>query len=598
MSSTSGYSPRSFGHSSVPNWRRKAPWRCSVDSEKHTIGVIAAVALSPIIIVLALRLPLINQLNYADAWFYSSYAWVPKHDFEIFGWNYFAVRFPSTLSIGLFKRIFGVGGGYVLLRYILALACGSSVYLCVRRFASFQVSAAAAVLLYLQPFFSRSLLWDYTFAEVAAGVIGVALWYWSDQRRIVWTLLPGAALAAAVFANANFATALLPLFAVDGVAAMRQGRRATLHYGARLGMAAGGTIGVFLIGYLSYVKILGDFGPYEMLRPTVDFLRENSKNSGPYVQPVHLWLLHEPRLWMPVVTSVALLAVLRGRIFGLTLPARIAQMCIAYTAFLWLYRFTITSSVLEVWWSYSVVVAATAPAVGVLLHELTGTFRRPTRWIAIAVGVFTLAALFIRDVPAPVNEVYRAISEHRGLLLGLLALGLISAVLISSRQITTRTISSVVLVVVLAVMSYAPSVLDGRGTTGIFATSGSREWKGYKAGAQLMDIVQDYDSLSHRVFLWYPGIFGYVSIAWADLQQYGDTLNVVGTSESLGHLTPLGVARLDQPQVVYLMILAPRQYELTQGRKALTQAGFGAGVVRYGSFAGALRYVLLMLGKK
>jgi hypothetical protein len=368
-----------------------------------------------------------------------------------------------------------------------------------------------------------------------------------------------------VFANANFATALLPLFAVDGVAAMRQGRRATLHYGARLGMAAGGTIGVFLVGYLSYVKILGGFGPYEMLRPTVDFLRENSKNSGPYVQPVHLWLLHEPRLWMPVVTSVALLAVLRGRIFGLTLPARIAQMCIAYTAFLWLYRFTITSSVLEVWWSYSVVVAATAPAVGVLLHELTSNLRRPKRWIVIVTGAFALTAILIRDVPTPVNETYRAISEHRELLVGLLALSL---------------------------------VLDGRGTTGIFATSGSREWKGYKAGAQLMDIVQDYDSLSHRVFLWYPGIFGYVSIAWADLQQYGDTLNVVGTSESLGHLTPLGVARLDQPEVVYLMILAPRQYELTQGRKALTQAGFGASVVRYGSFAGALRYVLLMLGKK
>jgi hypothetical protein len=567
-------------------------------NRKQVVGTIAAISLSPIIVVLILRLPLINQLNYADAWFYSSYAWVPKHDFEIFGWNYFAVRFPSTLSIGLFERAFGVGDGYVLLRYVLALACGTSVYLCVRRFASVQVSVAAAVLLYLQPFFSRSLLWDYTFAEVAAGVMGVSLWYWSEERRIAWTLLPGAALAAAAFANANFATGIFVLFVVEAVAAVRLGRRTAFRYGARLATAAVGAVGVFLIGYLSYLKILGSFGPYELLRPTVEFLRENSKNSGPYVQPVRLWLLHEPRLWMPVITSAALLAVLRGRTFGTAPLERIAQMCIAFTAFLWLYRFTVTSSVLEVWWSYSVLVAATAPALGVLLHELTGNLRKPKLWIAISVGAFALTAVIVRDVPGPSNSIYRAISEHRGLLLALLAIGLLSAALISVRSTGARATFSVIFVVVLSVMSFAPSVLDGRGTTGIFASSGSREWKGYEAGDQFMDLIQNYDSPSHRVFLWYPGTFGYVSIAWADLQQYGDTLNVVGAGESLGRLSPLGIARLDQPQVEYLMIMAPLSSELNKGLRALSRAGFEASTVHRGKFGEVLPYVMVRLTKK
>jgi hypothetical protein len=568
------------------------------DNKKQAVGTIAAISLSPIIIVLVLRLPLINQLNYADAWFYSSYAWVPKHDFEIFGWNYFAVRFPSTLSIGLFKRVFGVGDGYVLLRYVLALACGTSVYLCVRRFASAQVSVAAAVLLYLQPFFSRSLLWDYTFAEVAAGVMGVSLWYWSEERRVAWTLLPGAALAAAAFANANFATGIFVLLVVEAVAAVRLGRRATFRYGARLVTAAVGAGGVFLIGYLSYLKILGSFGPYDLLRPTVEFLRENSKNSGPYVQPVHLWLLHEPRLWMPVITSAALLAVLRGRIFGTALLERIAQMCVAFTAFLWLYRFTVTSSVLEVWWSYSVLVAATAPALGVLLHELTDNLRKPKLWIVISVGAFALTAVVVRDLPSPSNNTYRAISEHRGLLLGLLAIGLLSASLIRVRSTVARATFSIVFVVVLSVMSFAPSVLDGRGTTGIFADSGSREWKGYKAGEQFMNLIQNYDSPSHRVFLWYPGTFGYVSIAWADLQQYGDTLNVVGAGESLGPLSPLAIARLDQPQVGYLMIMAPNSSELTKGLQALFSAGFEVSIVQRGKFGEVLPYTMLRLTKK
>jgi hypothetical protein len=556
------------------------------------------IVLGPIVVVLALRLPLINQLNYADAWFYSSYAWAPKHDFAIFGWNYFAARFTSVLPIGLFSRVFGIGGGYVMLRYVLALGCGSSVYLCVRRFASAQVAVASVVLLYLQPFFSRSLLWDYTFAEMAGGVIGVALWYWSDGRRAVWTFLPGLALASATFANANVATGIFVLIVVEAVAAARRGRHAVFYYLSRLAALVAGLVVVFGIGYLSYAIILGAFNPYDLLRPTIDFLRENSKNSGPFVRPVNLWLLHEPRLWMPVILSAALLTVLRKRIFDVTVPARIAQLCIALTAFLWLYRFTVTSSVTEVWWSYSIIVIATGPGVGVLLYELTVSVRLPLRWIFLAVGTFAVAAFVIRDLPTPTNHAYHALSVHRGLLLGLLAAGMLTAGLLRLHRAAPRAMFLLLFVIILAVMSYAPSVLDGRGTTGVFATSGSREWKGYKAGAQFMELLQNYDSPSHRVFLWYPGVFGYVSIAWADLQQLGDTLNVVGASESLGHLTPLGVARLDQPEVEYLIILAPRFSELTEGRQALRSAGLGASVVRYGTFEGVLSYVMLMLTNK
>ena len=63
---------------------------------------------------------------------------------------------------------------------------------------SASISLATTILLYLDPFFSRMLLWDYAgFAAVSAGVAGFALWWWSDGRRLVWTLLPGAALAIA-----------------------------------------------------------------------------------------------------------------------------------------------------------------------------------------------------------------------------------------------------------------------------------------------------------------------------------------------------------------------------------------------------------------
>jgi hypothetical protein len=554
------------------------------------------IVLGPVFVVLALRLPLINQLNYADAWFYSSYAWVPKHDFEIFGWNYFAARFTSILPIGLFSRTLGANYGYVLLRYLLSLACGTSVYVCVRRFAAPWVAIAAAVLLYLQPFFSRSLLWDYTFIEVAGGVVGVALWYWSDGRRLVWTTLPGIALASATFANANVATVIFVLLVVEIVAALRLGKPATLRCLARFGVLFVALIGVFSVGYFSYVAIIGIFDPYDLLRPTVEFLGENGRNSGPYVRPVHLWLLHEPRLWMPVITSVALLATMRRRVFDVTLPARVAQLCIACTAFLWLYRFTVTSSVLEVWWSYSIVVIATAPSMGVLLHELSSSAQAPLRWSCIGAGGFAVASIFIRDVPSLTSHAYRAISLHPSLLLGVLAVGILTALGMAWDHRWRRAAFAALFMLILAVMSYAPSVLDGRGTTGIFAANGTQEWKTYAAAERFIKIVQDFDAPSHRVFLWWPGTLGPVSITWSDLPQSGDTLNTLGVDGSIDQLTPLGVARLNQQAVKYVMILAPSLVDVRSANHALAATGFpGVSVNRGGLANGSLSFALIEL---
>lgn len=581
---------------SISRGSGRAGWR---SKSRSTYAVVVTLAVAPILVVLALRLPLINQLNYADAWFYTAYAWVPKHQFEIFGWNYFSVRFPPILAIGLFKRAFGASAGYVLLRYVLAVACGGSMYLCVRRFASAPIAVGTALLLYLDPFFSRMLLWDYSgFMEVAGGVIGVALWYWGDGRRLAWTLLPGIALAGAVFANALVGTALMVLLAVEGIAALRQGRRELYRYGARLAVMAGSALLVFLIGYLSYLKILGSLSPYELIRPTIDFFGENSQKSAPYQHPVGTWLFHELRIWAPVITSFALVVVLRRRILGSDIAARVAQMCVSYTAFLWLYRFLITSSVVETWWAYSVVVVATAPAIGVLLHEFTRDRDTAMRRLLVMCGSFALAAIAIRNLSSPINDIYRETSEHRWMVLAIIGIGLFSG-FASGFRTYGQMVSLATLAVVLALMSYAPSVLDGRGTTGIFVTNGSQEWSAYKGAQRFVDLVQNYDSPSHRVFLWYSGTSGYVSMTWADLPQDADTVNEVGVSESLDHLAPLGVARLEEPQVKYVMILYRRASELSEARNALTRGGFAGNVARGSDLVkGALNYVLVELTRK
>jgi hypothetical protein len=283
---------------------------------------------------------------------------------------------------------------------------------------------------------------------------------------------------------------------------------------------------------------------------------------------------------------------------GSGLIERIAQFCVAYTAFLWLYRFLVTSSVIETWWAYSVVVVAIAPGVGILLHELSRASSTARRWTTLAFGGLVATVLLIRNLPSPVVDAYRETTTNETLFVGLLGVGVAGAILLGSSHALRRGTGSIVLAIVLSMLFYAPSTLEGRGTTGVFVTNGGEEWKAYAGGEQFVHLVQDYDGRTHRVFLWYPGTLGYVSIAWAELPQTGNTLNEVGVTEPLGQLTPLARARLAQPEVRYVLIMSPRKDELQSARAALTAGGFGGVVVRTGEFAEReLSFVLVALAK-
>ena len=560
------------------------------------LAVAACLAIAPIVLVVALRLPLINQLDYADAWFYSAYGWVPKHHFRIFDWNYFSVRFPAILAIGGFDHGFGPSGGYVVLRYLLGIAAGGAVCGAVRRFSSPTVALAAALVLYVNPFFSRMLLWDYAgFMAVAAGVIGVGLWYWSDGRRWWWSVPAGAALALAVFANALLATAVVVLLAVEAVAAVRMGRAAVRGLVGRVAAMALAGVAVFAVGYLGYSVVLGSLSPDDLLRPTIKFLGENDKNAAPYRHPVGSWLLHEPRVWAPVLVSFALVVVLRGRLLAADLAARVAQFGVAYTAFFWLYRFAVTSSVVETWWAYSFVVVATAPAVGVLLHEVAA--RHGSRAaVTTALATTLVAAVFARDIQAGAESAYSYVSDHVAVFVAVLAAGALAAVLAAASRRAVALAGFAAVLALASLLAYAPSILDGRGATGIFVRDGGLEWHGYTAGKRFIEIVRDHDRPESRVYLWYRGTLGLTNVAWTDLPEYGQTLQPLGVDASMRTVPELGKARLADPHASFVMVMSTRAQDVADGTLALTAAGYKTTVSLQGALAeGGLHYTLLHL---
>jgi hypothetical protein len=563
------------------------------------VGPLCVIALAPALIVVAFQLPLINQLDYADAWFYSAYAWAPRHHLTVFPLNYYAVRFPAILSIALFERAFGTDAGYVVLRYLLAVAAAFSIYLASRRFASRWVALAAALLLYLNPYFSRMLLWDYSFfIAVAAGVAGFALWWWSERRGVVWSALPGAALALALFAHPSVVLGIVVLFLADAVSAARLGTAQLERLARRFAVAGISGLLVFLVGFAAYRAFI-PLTPEDLIRPTIDFFRNNKANAVLYQRPASEWLFHEPRIWPPLVVLVGLVSVLRSRLLGTDTLARVAQVCVGYTAFLWLYRFTVTSWTIETWWYYSLVVIVVAPGLAVLLHSMARDSGEERLYALIAVSCAFVTGVLVRAMSGLATDWYDAVERHPALVFTILSLGVIAALLLAAPQGAVRTASLGAFVTIVALMSWAPSIFDDRGTTGIFVTDGGTEWSAYPAARQFLDTIRAYDGRGSRVYTWYPGIIGLTNIGWTTLPQDGHTVQELQVDTPLTRLEPLGRARLLQPDAAYVLVMSTHPRDLPAARRALSSAGFGGPTLRRASLAGGrLRYFLMRLTTK
>ena len=91
--------------------------------------------LAPLVGVLLLRAPVLNNLPYRDPWFYPGYGAVARAaTIEVFGWFYYAVRFHSVLPTGWAADVLARWAAACVLRYALLVATGAAVFACVRRF--------------------------------------------------------------------------------------------------------------------------------------------------------------------------------------------------------------------------------------------------------------------------------------------------------------------------------------------------------------------------------------------------------------------------------------------------------------------------------
>jgi hypothetical protein len=449
-----------------------------------------AVVVAPVLGIVLLRAPLINTLNYNDTWFYSGYGWTPAHHVEIFDWFYYGVRFPVTLPIHISTDLFGATAGYLALRALIFSATGAIVYGVLRRVVSMPIACVGVLLLCLDSFYLRLILWDYTtFVTLPCSIAGAALWYLGAEGRRPWltAFVAGVFLAAAMFANPVSVMVLFALFGVEAVAAARNGWLGVREYLLRLAVVALAAVAVLAAGYLGYASTLGWFRINDLIQPTLDFLRNNSQLVTAFEVPARVFLRNEPRIYAPVLVCLATVIVLRHRILENTVDARLAQFAVAYTSVFWVYRKFVPSSVIEQWLSYHMTAVTACFAMPLILEELR---RREGRrsWLlpAVALASWGVSDLVIRSLGARALPFYDHLKTNLVLLVALLALGVVGAAVLALDRGPARPAALAVFAAVVAVLSLAPAVQQGIGQPGDYVVEGALSYESWRNSLQTM----------------------------------------------------------------------------------------------------------------
>jgi hypothetical protein len=554
--------------------------------------------------VAVLRAPLLNNLAYRDPWFYSGYGWTLVHHVEIFGWFYYAVRFPAILPIRWTTELFGPIAGYIALRYLILAATGAVLYICLRRFWSVAGACTAVVLLAMSPFYVRMLLWDYvSFIAVPACIAGVAFWFMGSTRgRLVWYfVLAGGLLGMAVFANPLSGTVVVTLLGVDGIGALRRGVGEVAAFIGRCASSVAGAIVVFVGGYLGYRAYLGPFSPHDLVEPTLAFMRQNNQLAAPFRLPVSEFLHSEPRIYGPVVLSVALVVVLGRRLWQDDLPGRLAQFAVGYVLLLWLYRFTITSSVVETWWAYNMTAVSTAFGVPLLLKGLESRDRTFGRCNSLgvllaAVAGTAITSFLIRSLNGSAVHLYDDIRNHVWTVVALLAgSALMVATLRFARPGLPRTLATAAFFAIFAFESLTPAAYLGVRQTGEFSPFGGRtERLGYRAGYDLLKLLENRDRPPDRILIW-TTLIGLPIVTWADLPHQN---GAIGDPEApqlrLNQLNPGELDLLRYPTTQGVLVLSENPADMTSAIAALRRARVPVLIRRRGTWAdGKLSYELV-----
>ena len=451
----------------------------------------------------------------------------------------------------------------------------------------------------LNPFYLRMVLWDYT-SYVALPCCDRRCRALADgltsQRRFWLFFASGALLSASAFANALSVSFVVPLVAVEVIGAIRRGPRELGMLLIRGGAGAarvpwpfrGRVPGVPRLHRRLLARGAGASQHSTSSARTTSSRRHCSGRSGSSSTASPDLCA---RAAVPCPDRRARATTVRGHPAG-----RLAQYAIGYVALLWLYRFAVTSSVLETWWAYSMTAISMCFAVP---SSSIGSSERAAAGRPHDRGRGTRgrgsASLVIRSANAAAVDIYETLRDNATLVVLLLAGGALTAA--AMRLLPSwgaRAAATASFFALVAFVALTPARYIGIYQTGEFAPDGHGEVLGYRAAYDMSKLLEGPDQPDSRILLW-TTLSGLPMIAWTDLpHQFSSIESPEAPIPALSDLSPQAEDLVRHPTTDAVLFLSEDPADMSRGLRTLRRKGISASVRQEGAWGdGHLHYRLV-----
>jgi hypothetical protein len=346
-----------------------------------TIAEAAILLVAPILGFLLLHFDTVHQKGRLDPYFYTAYIHNFQDLFHRSGLTYYSVRFGLILPAKFFTALFGPIAGFLILRYVLALVFGFSLYAAVKQYLSAPVAMATALVGMTSPFLARSLLWDH---PDGVGAVFVA-------AAVCWSLLASngnrgralmAGFAVGIAGNCNVFTLAVYAPFVAAYAIVGPAHGIPLRRIARqLAISAAAALAVTFAGAIYYGLTVGHWEIFTITLTTARGLSAGGMKA--WRAPGFAWILNQRHVLIPVWLGLWTLIRIRTwrTAFG---PSVMALYGLFVTAFYFVHQFLLSADTLQLWYYFSYAAAAVFFLFALVCETLWQAARlRPAAYVGL-----------------------------------------------------------------------------------------------------------------------------------------------------------------------------------------------------------------------
>jgi hypothetical protein len=527
------------------------------------IAEAAGVALLPIAAVWLFNISIIDQESYVDPEFYTGYGQSFERMWQVFGLTYYAARFPVMFLNTTTQRMAPGFGGYALAHYISFLVAAIPFYLLARRHFGRNAAAASYAFLVMNPLFPRIISWDLTTSlSIPAGLGGIALWLLGKRAWGFCIFAAGFMFAVALNSHIFTGTAIGVFLATEFFFSLFR-RRGILAFIVRALTATAGAVTCVLLGLWFYQATVGPVTPAALWEVTAHAMRDGQRYAETHYVPLADYYARNYEIYVPLVMTVAALALGRGRLFTDTVAARITWFAVAYLSAYVVAVFVLRMNIVQYFWYFGHLTIAVYLTVPVVLRQIAD--KAGSGAILWFTGTLAIISLTVAAGFPSVHRIAVAAAENGPVAFTVLGLGILAIALLSLRHRRAVTAGAVMCAIV-AQASY----LSWTHLSVYNRAENAAERPIFEIIREYHRLLNRYDKPDTRVRTWYQtSSVRLLSVASSNLlftvhsPWSGPGMPTVGQTER---------GTLIQEQTRYVLLMADDAERIDAGLRALTEA--------------------------